>query len=59
LKNICEVLREKELQKARVEREIECLKMVAPLLSEEGEREPVPEENRPEAKAPVKRRIWP
>jgi hypothetical protein len=59
LKDIYEVLREKELQKARVEREVECLKIVAPLLSEESEREAVPEETKPEAKAPVKRRTWP
>jgi hypothetical protein len=45
LKDIYKVLRKKELQKARVEREVECLKIVAPLLSEESEREPVPEEN--------------
>jgi hypothetical protein len=51
LKNIYEVLREKELQKARVEREVECLKIVAPLLSEESEREAVPEETKPEAQA--------
>jgi hypothetical protein len=46
-------------QKARVEREVECLKIVAPLLSEESEREAVPEESKPEAKAPVKRKMWP
>jgi hypothetical protein len=57
LKDIYELLGEKELQKARVEREIECLKIVAPLLSEESEREAVPEESKPEAKAPAKRRI--
>jgi hypothetical protein len=59
LKDIFEVLTEKELQMARVEREVECLKIVAPLLSEESEREAVPEEIKPEAKAPVKGRIWP
>jgi hypothetical protein len=59
LKDIYEVLREKELQKAQVEHEFECLKIVAPLLSEDSEREAVPEETKPEAKAPVKRRIWP
>jgi hypothetical protein len=59
LKDIYEVLREKELQKARVEREVECLKIVVPLLSEESEREAVPEDTKPEAKAPVKRRTWP
>jgi hypothetical protein len=58
LKDIYELLRKKELQKARVEREVECLKIVASLLSEESEREAVPEETKPEA-APVKRRIWP
>jgi hypothetical protein len=47
LKDVYEVLREKELQKARVEREIECLKIVAPWLSEESEREAVPEETNP------------
>jgi hypothetical protein len=40
-------------------REVECLKILAPFLSEESEREAVPEETKPEAKAPVKRRIWP
>jgi hypothetical protein len=61
LKDIYEVLREKELQRARVEGEVECLKIVAPLLSEESEREAVPEETEPEpeAKAALKRRIWP
>ena len=59
MKEVYEVLREKELQKARVEREVECLKIVAPLLSEESEREAVPEESKPEAKAPVKRKMWP
>jgi hypothetical protein len=47
LKDVYKVLREEELQKARVEREIECLKIVAPLLSEESEREAVPEETNP------------
>jgi hypothetical protein len=50
LKNIYEVLREKELQKARVEREVECLQIVAPLLSEESEREAVPVEPNPKLK---------
>ena len=59
MKEVYEVLREKELQKARVEREVECLKIVAPLLSEESEREAEPEETKPEAKAPMKRRMWP
>jgi hypothetical protein len=59
LKEVYEVLRQKELQKARVEREVECLKIVAPLLSEENERDALPEETRPEAKTPVKRRVWP
>jgi hypothetical protein len=59
LKNIYEVLREKELQKARIEREVECLKIVAPLLSEENEPEAVPEETKPEANATAKRRTWP
>jgi hypothetical protein len=57
LKDIYELLTEKELQKARVEREVECLKIVAPLLSEESEAEAVREENKPETKAPKRR--WP
>jgi hypothetical protein len=33
-------------------REVECLKIVAPLLSEESEREAVPEETKPKLKRP-------
>ena len=59
MKDVYEVLREKELQKEQVEREVECLKIVAPLLSEESEQETLPEETKPEFKAPAKRRMWP
>jgi hypothetical protein len=34
-KNVYEVLRQKEIELARLEKEVEALRMVAPLLSEE------------------------
>jgi hypothetical protein len=37
MKNVYEVLREKELEISRVETEVEALRIAAPLLSEEGE----------------------
>jgi hypothetical protein len=59
LKDVYEVLREKEVQKARVEHEVECLKIVARLLIEESEPEALPQETKPQAKAPLKRGAWP
>jgi hypothetical protein len=35
MKNVYEVLRQKEIELARLEKEVEALRMVAPLLSEE------------------------
>jgi hypothetical protein len=37
MKNVYEVLRQKEIELARLEKEVEALRMVAPLLSEEKE----------------------
>jgi hypothetical protein len=37
MKNVYEVLRQKEMELTRLEREVEALRMVAPLLSEEKE----------------------
>jgi asparagine synthetase A len=39
MKNIYEVLRQKELEKSRLEEEVEALRVAAPLLSEDGEAE--------------------
>jgi len=36
MKNVYEVLRQKELELARLEKEVEALRVVAPLLSEEN-----------------------
>jgi hypothetical protein len=37
MKNVYEVLRQKELELARLEKEVEALRVAAPLLSEEKE----------------------
>jgi hypothetical protein len=37
MKNVYEVLRQKEMELTRLEREVEALRLVAPLLSEEKE----------------------
>ncbi|PYV84823.1 MAG: hypothetical protein DMG93_03455 [Acidobacteria bacterium] len=42
MKDINEVLREKEAELARISREIEALRMVAPLLAEHSSAERVP-----------------
>ena len=39
MKNVYEVLRQKELEVSRVEKEVEALRVAAPLLSEGGEAE--------------------
>ena len=39
MKNVYEVLRQKELEVSRLEKEVEALRLVAPLLSEDGEAE--------------------
>jgi hypothetical protein len=40
MKNVYEVLRQKELELARLEKEVEALRLVAPLLSDES-KEPI------------------
>ena len=37
MKNICEVLRQKEFELSRLEKEVEALRVAAPLLSEGDE----------------------
>jgi len=37
MKNVYEVLRQKEMELTRLEKEVEALRVVAPLLSEEKE----------------------
>ncbi len=39
MKNVYEVLRQKELELSRLEKEVEALRVVAPILSEDGEAE--------------------
>jgi hypothetical protein len=39
MKNVYEVLRQKEMELARLEKEVEALRLVAPLLSEDGGKE--------------------
>ena len=45
MKNVYEVLRQKELELARLEKEVEALRVAAPLLSEE--KEPTVETQKP------------
>jgi hypothetical protein len=45
MKNVYEVLRQKELELARLEKEVEALRVAAPLLSDE--KEPATETPRP------------
>ena len=42
MKNVYEVLRQKELELTRLEREVEALRVAAPLLSEEKEQAEAP-----------------
>ena len=42
MKNVYEVLRQKEMELTRLEKEVEALRLVAPLLSEEKESMPMP-----------------
>ena len=37
MKNVYEVLRQKELEVSRLEKEVEALRVAAPLLAEDGE----------------------
>ena len=39
MKDVYAVLRQKELEKSRLENEVEALRVVSPLLSEDGEAE--------------------
>ena len=39
MKDVYAVLRQKELEKSRLENEVEALRIVAPILSEDGEAE--------------------
>jgi hypothetical protein len=39
MKDVYEVLRQKELEKSRLENEVEALRIVAPILSDDGEAE--------------------
>ena len=43
MKNVYEVLRQKEMELTRLEKEVEALRLVAPLLSEER-RKPCPKQ---------------
>ena len=40
MKNVYEVLRQKELELTRLEKEVEALRVAAPLLSDEKEQSP-------------------
>jgi hypothetical protein len=44
MKNVYEVLRQKELELARLEKEVEALRVAAPLLSDDKE---MPSDNKP------------
>jgi len=47
MKNVYEVLRQKELELARLEKEVEALRVAAPLLSEDKESIPEMVANKP------------
>ena len=47
MRNVYEVLRQKELELARLEKEVEALRVAAPLLSEEKEASPESTNNKP------------
>jgi hypothetical protein len=51
MKNVYEVLRQKEMELTRLEKEVEALRLVAPLLSEE--KEAVSDMNKPTLAAAV------
>ena len=55
MKNVYEVLRQKELELARLEKEVEALRVAAPLLSEE--KEPVAEAKPALASVPAQQPI--
>jgi len=57
MKNVYEVLRQKELELARLEKEVEALRIAAPLLSEEMKEsmpEPKPTLTTPAPQQPVR-----
>lgn len=47
MKNVYEVLRQKEMELTRLEKEVEALRLVAPLLNEEKERESISDVSKP------------
>jgi hypothetical protein len=49
MKNVYEVLRQKELELSRLEKEVEALRIAAPLLSEDKESEPTVKASAPAA----------
>jgi hypothetical protein len=49
MKDVYAVLRQKELEKSRLENEVEALRLVAPILSEDGEAENVNKPTLPRA----------
>jgi len=49
MKNVYEVLRQKEMELTRLEKEVEALRLVAPLLSEEKEMVEIPKSVLPAA----------
>jgi hypothetical protein len=51
MKNVYEVLRQKEMELTRLEKEVEALRLVAPLLSEE--KEPIADITKPTLAAAV------
>jgi hypothetical protein len=51
MKNVYEVLRQKEMELTRLEKEVEALRLVAPLLSEE--KEPISDITKPTLAAAV------
>ena len=53
MKNVYEVLRQKELELTRLEKEVEALRIAAPLLSEEKEAAAEPAAKSPVATAPA------
>ena len=61
MKNIYEVLREKELALARLRTEVEALRFVAPLLADQSEANDSPAVRRPDAawSPSLERNKWP
>jgi hypothetical protein len=53
MKNVYEVLRQKELELARLEKEVEALRVAAPLLSDDKEIVPEPVVPKPAHSTPV------